>query len=248
MNPSADHLKIAMAAIPRISPNSPASCGIYTSPVTRRTFLLGGAALAASTFFPIRTKGAPSPFSAYPFTLGVASGDPAPDGFVLWTRLAPRPLEPDGGMTPAPVEVVWEVADDEGMTRIVRHGTATASPEWAHSVHVEVEGLQPDRWFWYRFKAGGEVSSMGRARTLPAAGTMPERLRFAFASCQKYEVGFFTAYEHLVREAELEPTAWSRALYLPPLRQLTGWREGFEQVGSRLWPGVAGVIRFGSNA
>jgi alkaline phosphatase D len=149
---------------------------------------------------PVRTTGASSVFSGYPFTLGVASGDPAADGFVLWTRLAPRPLEPDGGMTPAPVEVVWEVADDEAMTRIVRHGTATASSDWAHSVHVEVEGLQPDRWYWYRFKAGGEISSTGRGRTLPAAGTMPERLRFAFVSCQKYEVGYFTAYEHLVRE------------------------------------------------
>jgi alkaline phosphatase D len=130
----------------------------------------------------------------------VASGDPSSDGFVLWTRLAPRPLEFGGGMTRAPVEVAWQIADDEGMTRVVRQGTATASSAWAHSVHVEVTGLQPDRWYWYRFTAGGEASLTGRTRTLPAAGALPERLRFAFASCQKYEIGYFTAYEHLVHE------------------------------------------------
>lgn len=172
----------------------------YSFPVNRRTFLLGGAALAAAAILPVRTRGVAARLSAYPFTLGVASGDPAADGFVLWTRLAPRPLEPGGGMSPASVEVAWEVAVDEGMTRVVRRGVATASSAWAHSVHVEVEGLEPDGWYWYRFRAGGEVSSTGRTRTLPAVGALPERLRFAFASCQKYEIGYFTAYEHLVRE------------------------------------------------
>lgn len=181
-----------MPSLPRCSQNS--------FPVSRRKFILGGAALAAATFLPARAAGRASRFPAYPFALGIASGDPAPDGFVLWTRLAPRPLEPDGGMTPESVEVAWEVADNEGMTRVIRKGTATASSAWAHSVHVEVEGLQPDRWYWYRFKVGGEVSPTGRTRTLPAAGVLPERLRFAFASCQKYEIGYFTAYEHLVRE------------------------------------------------
>lgn len=168
--------------------------------VDRRTFLLGGAALAAAAILPARDRGSAPRFSAYPFTLGVASGDSASDGFVLWTRLAPRPLEPGGGMSPEPVEVAWEIAADEGMTQVVRRGRATADPDWAHSVHVEVGGLEPDRWYWYRFMAGGEASPLGRTRTLPAAGALPERLRFAFASCQKYEVGYFTAYEHLVRE------------------------------------------------
>jgi alkaline phosphatase D len=139
-------------------------------------------------------------FSAYPFSLGVASGDPAPDGVVLWTRLAPRPLEPGGGMKPEPVEVAWEVAEDEAMTRIVRAGKATANAAWGHAVHVEVEGLRPDRWYWYRFKAGAAVSPQGRTRTLPPADAAPERLRFAFASCQKYEIGYYTAYEHMARE------------------------------------------------
>lgn len=86
------------------------------------------------------------------------------------------------------------------MARIVQKGTVTARPEWAHSVHVEVNGLRPDRWYWYQFKAGREVSPVGRTRTMPGLGTTPNRMRFAFASCQHFESGYFTAYEHMVRE------------------------------------------------
>ena len=174
--------------------------GRESLPFSRRNFLLGGAALAATTFLPARAAGGASRFSAYPFSLGVASGDPAPDGFVLWTRLAPRPREPDGGMPPTPVEVGWEIAEDAAMTNVIRAGTEVASAIWAHSVHVEVTGLRPDRWYWYRFKAGGELSPTGRTRSLPARGSSPERLRSAFASCQKYEVGYYTAFEHLACE------------------------------------------------
>ncbi len=173
------------------------------STLTRRAFFARSASFAAAVLLADRVRGAvpaAPKFAADPFSLGVASGDPAPDGFVLWTRLAPRPLEPGGGMAPEPVEVAWQVAEDEAMSRVVRRGAAVANPAWAHSVHVEVDGLRPERWSWYRFKAGGEVSPKGRTRTMPAAGAMPERLRFAFASCQKYEIGHFTAYEHMVRE------------------------------------------------
>ena len=141
-----------------------------------------------------------SSFSADPFSLGVASGDPTPDGVVLWTRLAPRPLEPGGGMQPEPVEVTWVVSDDEALTKIVATGTAVANPAWGHSVHVEVSGLRPDRWYFYQFRAGGIESPKGRTRTLPAAGSLPERLRFAFASCQNFESGHYTAYAHMARE------------------------------------------------
>ncbi len=173
------------------------------APINRRTFLAGSASFAAAALLSTRARGATPAgpkFQAYPFSLGVASGDPAPDGVVLWTRLAPRPRETGGGMPPEPVAVEWQVAEDEGMARVVRAGTATALPAWAHAVHVEVEGLRPDRWYWYRFKAGGATSPLGRTRTLPAPGTLAERLRFAFASCQKYEIGHYTAYEHMVRE------------------------------------------------
>jgi len=103
-------------------------------------------------------------------------------------------------MPAAPVAVWWEVAEDEGFKTIVRSGTTVASPQWGHSVHLEVEGLRPDRWYWYRFKAAGQISPTGRTRTLPPGGAVPDRLRFAFASCQHYENGLFTAYEHLARE------------------------------------------------
>ncbi|MCR5877209.1 PhoD-like phosphatase N-terminal domain-containing protein [Phenylobacterium sp. J367] len=135
-----------------------------------------------------------------PFTLGVASGDPMPDGVVLWTRLAPRPLQADGGLAPAPVAVRWEVAEDEGFRRIVRSGEALAVSEAGHSVHVEVEGLRPDRGYWYRFTAGGHRSPVGRTRTAPLAGADVGRLRIAYGSCQKYEAGFWTAYDQMVED------------------------------------------------
>lgn len=174
-------------------------------PLTRRRFVLAGASLAAAAAASsVRLRGAVTTtpkLSAYPFTLGVASGDPAPDGFVLWTRLAPQPLEPGGGMPAEPVEVGWQVAEDEAMGRVVARGTAVANPGWAHAVHVEVGGLRPGRWYWYQFRAGSDVSPKGRTRTFPSTTDLPERLRFAFASCQHYETGLYTAYEHMVREA-----------------------------------------------
>jgi alkaline phosphatase D len=170
--------------------------------IHRREFLAATSSLAAAALWSSRALAsvvtAPK-FSGYPFTLGVASGDPTATGVVLWTRLAPKPLE-DGGMPPEDIEVSWQLAEDEAMTKIVSKGSTVANPEWAHSVHVEVEGLHPDRWYWYQFKAGSEVSPKGRTRTMPALDSMPERLRFAFASCQHFEAGFYTAYEHMVRE------------------------------------------------
>jgi alkaline phosphatase D len=134
-----------------------------------------------------------------PFTLGVASGDPTPTGGVLWTRLAPRPLEPEGGMDGQRTEVRWQVAEDEGFRRVAREGRSTAAPELSYSVHAVADGLAPGRWYFYRFTAGDATSPVGRLRTAPAAGALAP-LRFAFASCQHYEDGLFTAYEHMARE------------------------------------------------
>ena len=138
-------------------------------------------------------------FSGYPFTLGVASGAPLPDGVVLWTRLAPKPLD-GGGAGHDPVVVRWQVADDEAFTRVVGRGSVTARASSAFSVHVEVTGLQPARWYFYRFTAGGEVSPVGRTRTAPAAGDEPGRLRFGLGSCQHYEHGYYGAHRHLAAE------------------------------------------------
>ncbi len=131
------------------------------------------------------------------FSLGVASGEPLPDGIVIWTRLARDPLN-GGGMPKTPLNVRWEVSADANMSRIVRSGVAVARPELAHAVHVPVQGLDPHRWYWYRFHALGETSTVGRSRTAARAGL--DRFRFAFASCQHYEHGHYTAYEHMARE------------------------------------------------
>ncbi len=138
--------------------------------------------------------------SSNPFTLGVASGDPAPDGFVIWTKLAPKPLERGGGMPGKPMETEWVVAADESMSKIVQRGKATARPELGHSVHVELAGLEPARDYFYRFTAGGEQSRVGRSRTFPRTGAPLAQLKFAVAGCQRYEAGLFTAYRHLAAE------------------------------------------------
>ena len=138
-------------------------------------------------------------FADDPFALGVASGDPTSSGAVLWTRLAPRPFEPNGGMKGIRATVDWEVAEDDGFQRIVKRGRHTAAPELAYSVHAEVEGLAPDRWYAYRFRSGDAVSAVGRLRTTPAEGAVSP-LRFGVASCQNYEQGLFTALDHLARE------------------------------------------------
>lgn len=136
------------------------------------------------------------------FPLGVASGYPGPEGIVLWTRLAPEPLAPDGtgGMPDRAVSVVWEVAEDPRFERVARRGDALAEARWAHSLHVEVVGLRPGRDYWYRFLFEGQSSAVGHARTAPAPDTAPERLRFAHASCQHYEQGWFTAHRHMAAE------------------------------------------------
>ena len=165
--------------------------------VARRKFL----SLAALPALALRAgaQGRKPRFKTNPFTLGVASGDPGPDGFVLWTRLAPEPLG-GGGLPEESIDVRWEVAADEGFRRIVKSGIAVADPRLAHSVHVEVSGLDPDRWFWYRFAAGADESGAGRARTVPRPDSTPERLAFAFASCQHFETGYYTAYQHMAAE------------------------------------------------
>jgi alkaline phosphatase D len=161
-----------------------------------------GAAAAAFVAVPfvVRESFAQAGFPSDPFQLGVAAGDPAADGFVIWTRLAPTPFEFGFGMGAQPVDVDWEVAADDRFTSIVRSGKASASPLLAHAVHVEVAGLKPDRPYWYRFRAGGVQSPQGRAKTTPVPGAAKARVRFAVAGCQNFPRGYFSAYTHLVAE------------------------------------------------
>lgn len=168
----------------------------------RRGLLRGAAGLAALRA--IQPARAQLPFAGYPFTLGVASGDPWPDGMVLWTRLAPEPLAPLGGLPPVALEVRWEVAEDERFQRIAAQGVELARPEVGFSVHAEVSGLAPARPWFYRFRCGTERSPTGRTRTAPAADAAPARLRFVNAGCQHYEQGFYTAWGHIAAEPDLD--------------------------------------------
>src|SRR5918998_6916923 len=157
----------------------------------RRRFLTG--ALAAGAMVPLVGWGRPgcaprppTPPAGLPdglFALGVASGDPLHDAVVIWTRLAPAPLE-GGGMPAVDVPVRWEVAADEGFRHDVRRGDAVPSPQWAHSVHVDVRHLRPGAWYFYRFIVGDQVSTVGRTRTAPSPGHRRDPLRFLFGSCQ----------------------------------------------------------------
>ncbi|MBA4794591.1 MAG: alkaline phosphatase D family protein [Phenylobacterium sp.] len=172
-------------------------------PLARRRLLLQAAAIAGGALVPQAWTPAlaQARLGEDPFQLGVASGDPTADGVVLWTRLAPRPLSPDGGMAPAPAAVDWVIAEDEALTRVAARGQTLAVAEAGHSVHVEVSGLRPDRVYFYRFYAGGHASPTGRTRTAPLAGADVARLRIAYGSCQKYEAGYYPAYAHMVADA-----------------------------------------------
>ena len=173
--------------------------------MSRRQLLVrGGAAGAALTlgngFLPSpRALATFGKVGGYPFISGVASGDPAPDSVVLWTRLALDPL----GETPLPprrVPVAWEIADDEGMRHVRRRGLALSDPATDHSIRVAPEGLLPGREYWYRFYAAGEASPVGRTRTAPGPGQSPSTLRCCLVSCSQFEHGYFTAYRHIVAD------------------------------------------------
>ena len=168
----------------------------------RRIFLLGSARLAGLAV----AAGLPAPAlgraagTAYPFSLGVASGSPLPTSVILWTRILANPLDA-ASTAPVALAVRWEVAHDRAFTRIAAKGSATATPALAHSVHVDVTGLEPGRWYFYRFMLGDAVSAVGRTRTAPAPDAMPALLKMAVASCQHWEFGSYAAHRHIAAAA-----------------------------------------------
>jgi len=177
-----------------------------TFKLSRRRLLIGaGATLAAPALSGCSVFRRLGWGKSDPFSLGVAAGDPSPNGFVIWTRLAPDPLHRDpaapGGMTGPSVPVAYEIAADEGFQHIVQQGTASAEADYAYSVHVEVVGLESNRPYWYRFHQGDALSRVGRAMTAPAIGARLDRLTFGFASCANYENGYFSAYRHMAEES-----------------------------------------------
>lgn len=134
-----------------------------------------------------------------PFTLGVASGDPLPDGVVLWTRL--RPVE--GPVPDQPVPVRWEVATDESFAEVVASGVETTDVDLGNSVHADATGLEPDSRYWYRFTVGQHTSPSGRTRTAPLPDADPSSVRLGVANCQAWQSGYYSAYRHLAAEDDL---------------------------------------------
>lgn len=134
---------------------------------------------------------------ADPFSLGVASGMPRPDSVVLWTRLAPLGEDVAERDARPPCKVRWEVFADEALRQRVAQGEQITHAARGFSVHVQVDGLAPQRTYWYRFSCGDAMSRVGRTRTAPAAGAAVNRLRLALASCQHYEYGYYVAHREI---------------------------------------------------
>lgn len=162
----------------------------------RRAAALASVAISSATLGSATSSAASRlRFATNPFALGVASGDPVSDGFVIWTRLAPGQF--DGSvLDDEAIDVVWEVATDDRMQNVIQSGTVRALKSLAHAVHVEIRGLPPARPWWYRFRMkNGDASRIGAAWSAPTIGTRLSELRVAFASCQHFEQGYFTAYD-----------------------------------------------------
>jgi alkaline phosphatase D len=165
----------------------------------QRRYLLKLATASAALASLPRTGWTRQAWSANPFSLGIASGSPTSDSIVLWTRLGLAEVEA-AGLLSSPIIVTWQLADDRSFTRIVKQGEITAVPALGHSVHAEVAGLAPDREYFYRFICGEALSTIGRTRTFPQADAAVQRLRIAYASCQQWGNGYYSAYRHMLAE------------------------------------------------
>lgn len=178
---------------------------IDTTAQDRRTFMVrtGGISLAAVLGLS-GNAGAmvddDGNFESDPYTLGVASGDPLPNSVIIWTRLAPNPLEADGAMPSEAFDVEWMVAADEAMSEVVNTGTATAEPDHAHTVHIDADGLEPGTEYYYQFECRGETSPVGRTKTAPPAGASLEEFQFGFASCNRWVDGYYTAFGQMAED------------------------------------------------
>ncbi|NUP25647.1 MAG: alkaline phosphatase, partial [Nocardia sp.] len=166
----------------------------------RRTVLRAGAVTAAVAALPVAGVAAAGPVFAH----GVASGDPLPDGMILWTRVTVGPDAEPGSGAGAPAAVRWEIAEDPDFTEVVAAGSRTVDAGSDHTVKVDVGGLAPAHDYFYRFRALGETSPTGRTRTAPADSAAPARLRFGVVSCANWEAGYFAAYRHLAARDDLD--------------------------------------------
>lgn len=168
----------------------------------------GAASVSLSSYAQVRSAASQARTSNGPrvasdwFRLGVASGSPTASGVVLWTRLAPQDMSELAVAQDRAngISVIWELAEDERFVKGLRTGLAVASPALGYSVHVQLQDLAPDRWYFYRFRVGALESPLGRTRTLPASDAPVRQFRMAYASCQNADQGHWAAWRHMQKE------------------------------------------------
>ncbi len=179
---------------------------------TRRTVLrsgaaagaLGTASLAPGALAPAAQAAPARRPDRRTFAHGVASGDPLPRRVVIWTRVTPTPASTPGSGRGPRVTVRWEVARDAGFRRVVRRGSVVTGPSRDHTVKVDVDGLDADRWYHYRFVLDGRRSPVGRLRTAPRARASVRRLRLGVVSCANWQAGMFAAYRGIAARDDLD--------------------------------------------
>ncbi|MFI9252259.1 alkaline phosphatase D family protein [Streptomyces sp. NPDC053069] len=185
---------------------SEASKGLNSLSPRRRTVVKAAAATAVLAGPLAAALPARAADQAPAFLHGVASGDPLPDGVLLWTRVTPTPEATPGSGVGPDTEVNWVVAKDKAFTSIVAKGSVTATAASDHTVKADVRGLEPATDYWFRFSAGATDSPPARTRTAPAADANVSGLRFGVVSCANWEGGYFAAYRHLAARSDLD--AW----------------------------------------
>ncbi|WP_326649327.1 alkaline phosphatase D family protein [Streptomyces sp. NBC_01750] len=179
----------------------------FSSTPSRRTVVKAAAAtavIAAPALAAASSANAASTEEAPAFLHGTASGDPLPDGVLLWTRITPTPDAVPGSGKGPDTAVGWEVAEDKGFTRIVARGTTTSKAASDHTVKVDVRGLRQATAYYFRFTSGTALSPVGRTRTAPATDAATPGVRFGVVSCANWESGYFSAYRHLAARADLD--------------------------------------------
>ncbi|MFJ4540760.1 alkaline phosphatase D family protein [Streptomyces tibetensis] len=186
--------------------SSNTSEGLNSLTPRRRTVVKAAAATAVLAGPLAATLPARAVDQAPAFLHGVASGDPLPDGILLWTRVTPVPEAIPGSGVGPDTEVSWVVARDKAFTTVVAKGSTTATAASDHTVKADIRGLQPGTDYWFRFSAGGTDSPAARTRTAPANDAAVAGLRFGVVSCANWEAGYFSPYRHLAARGDLD--AW----------------------------------------
>lgn len=190
---------------PRPAPAPTAAATPAPAPA-RRTVVKAAAAGAAvgAALLPLATAGRAAAAEQPAFLHGVASGDPLPDGVLLWTRVTPTSDATPGSGRGPDSDVEWSVATDRQFTDTVAGGTVRTGAATDHTVKADVRGLSPATTYWFRFTSAGVHSPVGVTTTAPAPDASPDRLRLGVVSCANWEAGYFSAYRHLTARGDLD--------------------------------------------